>query len=106
MLTRKPKWGMWRQATDTDASSAAMANSLLNPELRVPGDFPDVTIGVREVADVAAPMQLFGRTGDRGASLLRLIKQGIYLVAGSHVVRNREPCESFSYGFKTGIARQ
>src|SRR5690606_28951313 len=76
----------------------------LDPELRVPGDLPDVTVGVGEEPDVAAPVHFPGWTRNGGASLSRLFEERVNLVAGSDVVGNGDSGEAIDAGTEPDIA--
>src|SRR4051812_48980350 len=58
-----------------------------------PGDFPEVAVGIGEVAAVAAPEGVGGRLRDLRACRLRGRENLIHLVASSDVVSDRDARE-------------
>src|SRR5688572_2480558 len=56
--------------------------SVLRQELRVPRDFPEVPVGILEVARISAVEGLARRLHDRGAGVARLFHHGVDLASG------------------------
>src|SRR5262249_3077078 len=59
-------------------------------QVRVPGDFPHVAVGVLKVACVAAPERVGGRLDDMGASVAGLRDDVIHLGPRTDVVAQRD----------------
>src|SRR3990172_5280519 len=66
---------------------------LLDPEVRVPGHLPQVSVRVREVAGIAAPILVPRRLDQSRAGRLCLLQDSVHLLPRPHVVRQREAWE-------------
>jgi hypothetical protein len=59
----------------------------LDPEVRIPGNFPQIAIGVLKIAGVSSPIHLCSGFSKSGSCVLCLLQHTIHLFFGSHVVR-------------------
>src|SRR3712207_2484815 len=65
-------------------------SSLRRQQRGIEDHFPQVTIGIREVARVAAPERGLRRLDDGGARQTRTLHRGIGLLRAAHVVTEAE----------------
>src|SRR5690349_49545 len=59
---------------------------LVDWEIGVPADFPDVAVGIAEIAGIAAPFALDRARGDLGPGALGLVDQLIHLIVAANIV--------------------
>src|SRR5438045_3554702 len=72
--------------------------------MRVPGDLPEMAVGVGEIAGAAAPERRLRAPRNAGAGGFRLRQQAVDVVGLAHIVGERDAAKSRAFGRNARIA--
>ena len=82
------------------------ASRVVEREAGIPGDLPEVPVGIREVAGAPAPEGVGGRLDDPRPALPGGLKSTIYIRGLPNVVRDGDAPEARALRRNSGIRRQ